>query len=439
MLLLEVNMESIRGVPGGDRALKLSFQGKDQELPRWIVFAGRNGAGKSTLMQAVALAIAGPSVALRLAESFSGWIRDGDDQGSVAVKLRFSESDSFTTGRKPTFDPWTAIRWTRSNGPEPTVERLQGVGGRWTPDRGPWAENPRGWFLAGYGPFRRLSPAPSEALRLMMSPGRPAALASLFREDASLSESVQWLQQVYLQRLEDRGNAAELEKVVLAILDDGLLPEGMRVSHVDSQGLWVESPEGKTFPLTSLSDGYRTVAGLVLDLIRQIHAANGAIQYRQDGGEIQILQEGVVIVDEIDVHLHVEWQKRIGFWLKRHFPEMQFLVSTHSPFICQAADPGGLVRLSPPWEEGPAASLIAGESFNRVVNGSSDEALLGDLFGLESTLSDRATADRERMAQLEVAGIIGELTSEQKAALEEVAARIPRSAHTEQPLRLFDV
>ena len=48
--------------------------------------------------------------------------------------------------------------------------------------------------------------------------------------------------------------------------------------------------------------------------------------------------EGVILIDEIDAHLHPAWQKRIGFWLKAHFPNIQFIVTTHSPFICQAAD-----------------------------------------------------------------------------------------------------
>ena len=330
-------------------------------------------------------------------------------------------------GRRPLFDPWTSLKWERTDGPEPSIERNR-EGGSWTPERGPWSENPKGWFLAGYGPFRRLSPAPSEALRLMMSPGRPAALASLFREDASLSESVQWLQRVYLQRLEGKADAEVLEDVVLALLDDGLLPEGMRVEKIDSSGLWVNTPEGQSFPLAELSDGYRTVAGLVLDLVKQIHSMHNSISFEKDEQEVRVLQEGVVLIDEIDVHLHVEWQKRIGFWLKAHFPNIQFLVTTHSPFICQAADPGGLVRLTPAWQDGPAGTIVSDEVFNRVVNGSTDEALLTELFGLESTLSDRAIRDREKLAKLEASTILGEpLTQGDLDEREDLVSRIPRS------------
>src|SRR5438132_1106565 len=57
---------------------------------------------------------------------------------------------------------------------------------------------------------------------------------------------------------------------------------------------------------------------------------------------------GVVLIDEVDSHLHPEWQRQIGFWLKRHFPKMQFIVTTHSPLICQAADVKGLFHLPAP-------------------------------------------------------------------------------------------
>ncbi|QIM22019.1 ATP-binding protein [Phycicoccus sp. HDW14] len=427
MQITEIRVEGVRGFPPAESGVELVLARKDVTPPAWVVVAGRNGAGKSTFLQALALSIAGPSVARLLAETFDGWIRDGEDRALAGVRVRFSEEDGFAAGRKPEFDPWTAIEWTRADGPEPIMEKAA-VGGNWTPSRGPWAENPRGWFTAGYGPFRRLSPAPTEAQRLMMLPGRPSGLASLFREDASLSESVRWLQQVYLRRLEGRGDAEELEQLVLDLLDDGLLPEGMRVQRVDSEGLWVDTPDGRSIALKALSDGYRTVAGLVLDLIKQLDSAFGAVIHQTTNeGRPQVLHEGVVFIDEIDVHLHVEWQKRIGFWLKEHFPRIQFIVTTHSPFICQAADVGGLVRLAPAWADGPAAEILSGEAFNRVVNGSADDAILSDLFGLDATISDASLLARSELAQLEGASLLRDLSDQEQRTLRALRKQMPTS------------
>jgi energy-coupling factor transporter ATP-binding protein EcfA2 len=425
--ITEIRLEGIRGFPGGDDGVSLVLARKDAAPPSWVVLAGRNGAGKSTFLQALALAIAGPSVARLLGESFSDWIRDGEQSALVGARLRFSDEDGFAAGRKPEFEPWTAIEWIRADGPEPVMDKAA-VGGNWTPSRGPWAENPRGWFTAGYGPFRRLSPAPTEAQRLMMLPGRPSGLASLFREDASLSESVRWLQQVYLRRLEGKADAQSLERLVLRLLDDGLLPEGMRVQQVDSDGLWVKTPDGKVIALKALSDGYRTVAGLVLDLIKQLESSYGEVQYEMsEGSSPRILHEGVVFIDEIDVHLHVEWQKRIGFWLKDHFPMIQFIVTTHSPFICQAADEGGLIRLAPAWADGVSAEILSDESFNRVVNGSADDAILSDLFGMDTTVSDASMASREQLAILEAKAMTHDLDQDEVHRLAVLRHRMPTS------------
>ncbi|MEV6072522.1 ATP-binding protein [Nocardia sp. NPDC052001] len=424
MQIVEIKLEGIRGFPSGGSASSLVFTRKSGVVPRWIVIAGHNGAGKSTFLQAIALAIAGPSVARLLAATFQGWVRDGESFARAAVRLRFGDEDWFGTGRRPAFDPWAAMEWKRADGPEPTMARAT-IGGNWTPVRGPWAENPRGWFAAGYGPFRHLSPTRTDAQRPLI-PSRPAALASLFRQDASLSESVVWLQRIYLRRLEGRPGAAATEQLVLKLLDDGLLPEGMRTERVDSDGLWVRTRQGRVLALASLSDGYRTVAGLVLDLIRQLSSGFDSIATEEDsGGRISVMHEGVVLIDEIDAHLHIEWQKRIGFWLKSHFPRMQFFVTTHSPFICQAADEGGLIHLSSPWEGGSGAEILFGEAFNRVVNGTVDEALLTDLFGLNSALSDSACNARKKLAELEAAALTRELTPAQQKTLVELRSTIP--------------
>ena len=241
-------------------------------------------------------------------------------------------------------------------------------------------------FCAGYGPFRRLAGGTTEAGSLMRGPA--ARVASLFSEDVSLAEGVSWLINEHLRALEGKAGARELKESVLRLLGDGLLPDGYRVRDVDSDGLWVEY-RGDRFPLREMSDGYRTVTALVVDLVRQLAEAG------LDAGA-----SGVVLVDEIDAHLHVSWQKRIGPWLKQHFPRIQFVVSTHSPYVCQAADPGGLIRLPGPDEDEPPR-VVSDDLYERVVFGSGDDAVLSDLFGLDTPYSPRAVELREHLAELE--------------------------------------
>jgi hypothetical protein len=163
-----------------------------------------------------------------------------------------------------------------------------------------------------------------------------------------------------------------------------------------------------------MSDGYRTVTALVLDLVRHMEQVYGDKQgsriagehaYRPDqpdSGEDRprVPLPGVVLIDEVDAHLHVSWQKKIGGWLKDHFPAVQFIVTSHSPYICQSADPGGLIRLAGLDEEAPPR-VVGEDLYQRIVNGSGDDALLTDLFGVDSLYSDEAERQRQRLVVLE--------------------------------------
>jgi predicted ATP-binding protein involved in virulence len=141
-------------------------------------------------------------------------------------------------------------------------------------------------------------------------------------------------------------------------------------------------------------------------------------------GRTIIMNYGVVLVDEIDVHLHISWQQRIGYWLKQHFPNVQFIVSTHSPFICQAADSRGIIRLPAPGEGGRAMH-VEGEQFRRIVNGSADDAAMSVLFGLDSTYSPTARRLRTEYSRLRARQIRGTFTEKERKRLDELQMELP--------------
>ena len=273
----------------------------------------------------------------------------------------------------------------------------------------------------------------------MEGPDPIARVVSLFREDSSLVESITWFREIYLKRLEKRAGFSSLERSILNIMNDGLLPGSTKVKKINSDGLWVEQ-DGVKLPLTELSDGYRTTAALVLDIIRLLYRNFGKLEVKkgkdQEGEHYKILHDGVVLIDEVDLHLHVSWQRGFGFWLKRHFPNIQFIVTTHSPFICQAADPRGLIRLPAPGEDRPAEH-VSEELYNTVVNGSIDDAVLTELFGLDTPYSEPAERLREDVARLEAKLQTGKASDKDRRKLEDLRARLPQNLSTdvEQALR----
>ncbi len=121
---------------------------------------------------------------------------------------------------------------------------------------------------------------------------------------------------------------------------------------------------------------------------------------RHDDGKIRILRSGVVLIDEIDAHLHPSWQREIGFWLKRHFPNVQFLVTSHSPIILQAADPNGLFVLPEPGSDEQPRPLTP-EDYQSVIASRPDSILLSPAFGLQNTRSEPVVKKRAEYSRLQ--------------------------------------
>jgi len=441
MYISRVRLSNIKGFHNA-REVDLTLTRPDGSHAGWTVLAGRNGSGKTTLLQAIALAIHGPAVARGLITDFDRWISARKNIAVAAVELmstrhvdEFTDDDGLTFGYMWADSLWADLTWdivrdrVRLLYPDEDKHKLA--------YGGPWYPTATSWFCAAYGSFRRLFGSSTDAQRLMSSPSPVSRLVTLFREDASLAEGVDWLIKQHLRSFEKRPGAEQLKNTALRVLGDGLLPDGYRIERVDSEGLWV-SHRGNEFPLREMSDGYRTVAALTLDLIKKIYGAYGKLSNDFSGEHPAITAPGVVLIDEVDAHLHVSWQKRIGGWLKAHFPNIQFIVTTHSPYICQAADQGGLIRLPGPDENVPP-QVVDQDLYQRVVYGSGDDAALSDLFELDTPYSERAQELRRELVRLETAVLQGraseqekqryqqlqdQLTSSPVARVEEAAARL---------------
>jgi predicted ATP-binding protein involved in virulence len=89
-----------------------------------------------------------------------------------------------------------------------------------------------------------------------------------------------------------------------------------------------------------LSDGFRNIIGLAADI------AYRCIQLNPHLGEKAVAETpGIVLIDELDLHLHPNWQRHVVADLKRAFPNIQFVATTHSPFIVQSLDASELINL----------------------------------------------------------------------------------------------
>ncbi|NKB18786.1 MAG: AAA family ATPase [Pseudanabaena sp. CRU_2_10] len=100
-------------------------------------------------------------------------------------------------------------------------------------------------------------------------------------------------------------------------------------------------PETVLFPnksINQLSDGEKCLLAMVGDLARRLAIANPGLDNPLEG-------EGVVLIDEIELHLHPKWQRMIIPALVRTFPNCQFIVTTHSPQVLSEVQPNSIYIL----------------------------------------------------------------------------------------------
>ena len=108
-----------------------------------------------------------------------------------------------------------------------------------------------------------------------------------------------------------------------------------------------------------------------------------------------LAEPAVVLVDEIDLHLHPKWQRTLMGYLSERFPNTQFIATAHSPLVVQAAQDANIVLLR---REGD--HVVIENNMEAVRNWRVDQILTSDLFGLESARppeTDKLLAERTKI------------------------------------------
>ncbi len=368
----------------------LDFTSEEEEsgVRRWTVLLGENGVGKSALLQAIASALAGP-FAMRQLLAFPGtWVRFGETYGEIKAELRWTPGDDkpdedeqtdYSARYIVTADDIDALSY-----PEFSTSPPGDAFDVWPSDEALknfpflrqtiYAEKASGWLACGYGPFRRLSGGDDATNRIIKSGRKSARFVTLFFESAALVNIEDWLKQLYnTARDGDERNRKRLELVKQAFREKLLPRPGELLVDARRARLKINGQEPVGF--NELSDGYRGMLALGVDLIRWITRAfpNAADP---------MVCPGVVLIDELDAHLHPKWQRRIGFWLLNKFPGLQFIVATHSPFPAQVASgKGGNILLKRTPDGIMARSDLAAVDTWRA------DQILRELFELESSRS----------------------------------------------------
>lgn len=209
------------------------------------------------------------------------------------------------------------------------------------------------------------------------------SLGTLFDYGSSLQNP-----ELAFSRIE-RGREVTLNDLTQRIDAVLMLQPGSTI--IDSSGIRIKGPWGDFTPLGSLGDGFQATLGWIADLL------GWAFSYESDS--IWKEMSGIVLIDELEQHLHPSWQREIIKLLHQQFPEIQFIGTSHAP-MCALGTTGlptsvsQIIRLRQSEGYVDAASLAIPKGQR------ADQVLTSPLFGLFSASGFDVSADIERYAQL---------------------------------------
>ena len=280
--------------------LDLRFDVSGSAVP-WNVIVGDNATGKTALLRSIALGLCDESSAAGLMkESEEGYIRRDKKRGEILINLV-----DRTNGKKRYTITTTIQRTSRG---DLTFENLsQSVSSART---FPWDRI----FVCAYGAGRGTSGTGDIAGWSVVN-----AVYNLFNYSEGLQNP-----ELIIHRLRRKNTAlSTLGKILLC---------NPKALHMKKSGILANGPWGDDMPLRDLADGYRSSFLWITDMLGWAYAKTADLSSPKDIA-------GVVLIDELEQHLHATLQRKIVHRLRHAFPQIQFIVTTHSPLIASAIGP----------------------------------------------------------------------------------------------------
>ena len=300
MYISRVRLRDIRCFEKLD--LRLSLAGPT--VP-WTLILGDNATGKTVLLRSIALALCDePSAAGLIKESEEGYIRRGAQSGSIFIYLKQSPRS------EREFKIRTYIRRVKiGSGEYEAVSKPTKIAQYISWER---------VFVCGYGAGRGTSGSGDV-------PGYSAlsGVYSLFNYNEGLQNP-----ELMLRRLKDDDIRQTIINFMGEFLLRGTPSREKQKSPVElsKKGISLSGPWGKDMAFRDLSDGYKSSFLWLTDFL------GWAVSRKKKFRSIREIS-GILLIDEIEQHLHPSWQYRIIKDLREFFPKVQFISTTHSPLV----------------------------------------------------------------------------------------------------------
>jgi predicted ATPase len=357
------------------KELALDFPVDVQEQGSWLLLLGENGTGKSTVLVALTLALMGDSQRREFLAKHdltaSDFVRYGCRNGHVKVHL---------TG---TTEP-IVLKFKRGSKHFTTTSKEPKV------------------LLLGYGATRLL---PRETGRQKVTKNETsdhlaAKSENLFNPFSPLNDAERWLCDL---------DPDEFDLIARGLKQLLLLDEKEElIKDPDKRDAILVKAYRSRIPLDEMSAGYQSVVALTADVMSVLRLRWNTME----------AAEGIVVVDEIDAHLHPRWKMQIVSRLRQTFPRLQFVVTSHDPLCLRGLHAGEVVVMKRDHRGSPFAiqdDLPAPDTL-RV-----DQILTSEFFGLNSTVEPEVDKKFDQYYKLLA---IRNPTAKQKAEIDHLKSEL---------------
>ena len=377
MYIHDILIENIRCFPSA--TLQLNYPGRENapEQDNINLLLGDNGTGKTTILRALALCAMAPAMRQSGYRPYRFVRRPAGikapEKGKIRAMPIFHEGARGKNSDYPWLSDGIRIEIVRRENADRDFFSYDNVDIVTRPKSFENSSNP--FLVVGYGASRgaehpdssfdrRTRQEESETVRYQ-------SVAGLFDNNVDLTPLSSWL-----PNLESKDKKRFREVVELI---DRLLPESsFFTGKLGEKGEFLFDINGVDMPFNALSDGYRAYIGWITDLIYHLssHAPNRKTKLTD--------VRGLVLVDEIDLHLHPAWQRSVISSLSSHFKNLQFVLTTHSPLVAGSFHKESIFFL----EIDRDGDSYVRRPHERIYGLDADQLLLSPYFGLRTTRSE---------------------------------------------------
>jgi hypothetical protein len=392
----------------GDEQQTLNLADKDEQPAQWTVLLGNNGTGKTTILQALAAFETIQNSEERTGEPRFHYLPYFENSFRRSVRTDARLAAGIATG-----DPLSAPH-RLDNRLNTQLEINRDESTEW----GPTTEESRKALVCyGYGASRRFS------LKGLPESARDDATATLFSDDANLRNVEDWLLQLDYSAKANESSAVRSQQkwrrdLVTELLIK-ILHEVKAIRFVPGEGthpsprVEANTPYGWV-AFRQLGHGYRTLIAWVVDFVSRLVE-------RYPDMPNPLAAPAVVLVDELDLHMHPEWQRKVMCVLTECFPNTQFVVTAHSPLIVQAAAEDANIAVLR--REGD--HVVIDNDMGHIRGWDVNLLLTSDLFGLPSARPPQYDAIFERRETLLKKSKLTAKERQELASLNEQVYQLP--------------